>query len=78
MSVKVTVFEKVQNEKLDMIKFVLDGVSLEFANAFRRVILSEVPTMAVDEVIFLENDSPLFDELIAHRLGLLRDFAAAY
>jgi DNA-directed RNA polymerase subunit D len=54
-----------------MIKFEIEGVSLEFANAFRRVILSEVPTMAVDEVIFLENDSPLFDEVIAHRLGLI-------
>ncbi|MBN2155721.1 MAG: DNA-directed RNA polymerase subunit D [Candidatus Lokiarchaeota archaeon] len=69
--VKVTVFERVQNDKIDMVRFVLDGVSLEFANAFRRVVLSEVPTMAIDEVIFLENDSPLFDEIIAHRLGLI-------
>ncbi|TFG19027.1 MAG: DNA-directed RNA polymerase subunit D [Promethearchaeota archaeon] len=71
MNVKVTVIERIQNEKLDMIKFELDGVSLEFANAFRRVVLSEVPVMAIDEVIFLENDSPLFDEMIAHRLGLI-------
>jgi DNA-directed RNA polymerase subunit D len=54
-----------------MIRFVLDDVQLELANAFRRIILSEVPCMAIDEVIFLENDTPLFDEIIAHRLGLI-------
>ena len=54
-----------------MIKFVLDGVPLELANGLRRTVLSEVPCMAIDEVIFLENGSPLFDEVIAHRLGLI-------
>jgi DNA-directed RNA polymerase subunit D len=71
LAVKVNVFERIQNDKLDSIKFEIEGVSLEFANAFRRLVLSEVPTMAIDEVIFLENDSPLFDEIIAHRLGLI-------
>lgn len=69
--VKINVFERIQNDNIDIMKFVLDGVSLELANAFRRIILEEVPCMAVDEVIFLENDSPLFDEIIAHRLGLV-------
>ena len=37
----------------------------------RRIILSEVPTMAIDEVIVLKNDSPLYDEIVAHRLGMI-------
>jgi len=54
-----------------MVRFVLEDAPLEIANAFRRIILSEVPCMAIYEVNFLENDTPLFDEIIAHRLGLI-------
>ncbi len=51
--------------------FVVEGVSVEMANAIRRIILSEIPVMAVDEVIILKNDSPLYDEIISHRLGMI-------
>ncbi len=68
---KIDVFKRVKNENLDVVKFVLDGVSVELANAFRRLILTEVPSMAITEVLFVENDTVLFDELIAHRLGLI-------
>ncbi|MCP4761771.1 MAG: DNA-directed RNA polymerase subunit D [archaeon] len=68
---KIEVFETIKNENIDIIRFFVDGLSLELANAFRRIILSEVPCMAIDEIIFLENGSPLFDEFIAHRLGLM-------
>ncbi len=55
----------------DAIKFILRGVDVPFANALRRTILAEVPTFAVDEVEFFENDSALFDEIIAHRLAMI-------
>jgi len=55
----------------DAIKFILRGVDIPFANALRRTILAEVPTFAVDEVEFFENDSALFDEIIAHRLAMI-------
>ncbi|MHA2120151.1 MAG: DNA-directed RNA polymerase subunit D [Promethearchaeota archaeon] len=51
--------------------FVVDNISLEMVNAIRRIILSEIPVMAVDEVIVLKNDSPLYDEIISHRLGMI-------
>ena len=51
--------------------FVVEGISVEMANALRRIIVSEIPVMAVDEVIILKNDSPLYDEIISHRLGMI-------
>lgn len=59
-------------EESDMrIKFSLYGVSNAFANSLRRVMISEIPTMAIDRVEFYKNSSGLFDEVIAHRLGLI-------
>lgn len=59
-------------EKTDRkLVFVVEGISVEMANAIRRIILSEIPVMAIDEVIILKNDSPLYDEIISHRLGLI-------
>jgi DNA-directed RNA polymerase subunit D len=64
--------------KLDVIQqneqnlvLVVEGISVEMINALRRIILTEIPVMAIDEVIILKNDSPLYDEIIAHRLGMI-------
>lgn len=53
------------------IRFILSGVTSTFANAMRRVMIAEVPTMAIDDVIIIENTSALFDEFLAHRFGLI-------
>ncbi|MDD9953291.1 MAG: DNA-directed RNA polymerase subunit D [Candidatus Woesearchaeota archaeon] len=42
-----------------------------YANTIRRLILNEVPTMAVELVEIAANDSILYDEMVAHRLGLI-------
>lgn len=53
------------------LEFIIEGISIEMVNALRRIMLTEIPVMAIDEVIILKNDSPLYDEIIAHRLGLI-------
>ena len=47
------------------------GVDVPFANALRRIMLSEVHSMAIDDVVILENSSVLYDEVLAHRIGLI-------
>ena len=39
-------------------------------NAIRRSIL-EIPTLAIEEIEVFKNDSALYDEILAHRLGLV-------
>ncbi len=55
----------------DRIVFRLKNVPLSYANSLRRIIISEVPTMAIEFVNIKENTSPVHDEYIAHRMGLL-------
>jgi DNA-directed RNA polymerase I and III subunit RPAC1 len=55
----------------DEVEFDLRGVDVSFANALRRIMLSEVPTMAIETVYIEENDGVVMDEVLAHRLGLV-------
>ncbi|HVP26203.1 MAG TPA: DNA-directed RNA polymerase subunit D [Candidatus Bathyarchaeia archaeon] len=62
---------KVLEKEGDNLRLLIRGVDVPFMNALRRIIISEVPCMAVDEVVMLENYSVLPDETIAHRFGLI-------
>lgn len=59
---------KKTDTKLD---FVLEGADNAFANALRRIMMSEIPTMAIETVDMEDNTSGLFDEALVQRLGLI-------
>jgi len=64
---KIEVLEKKDNE----VRFILEGVNHPFLNSLRRTASTDVPTMAIEEVEFTKNSSVLYDEIMAHRLGLI-------
>lgn len=49
----------------------LKDCSLCFANALRRTIISQLPNFAIEEVDFYENNSALYNEILANRLGMV-------
>lgn len=55
----------------DFMEFDIVGIDPAIANAFRRILIAEVPTMAIEKVFFADNTSLIQDEVLAHRLGLV-------
>jgi len=53
------------------LEFDFINVEAPFANALRRILLAEVPTMAIDRVHLFQNTSLIQDEVFCHRLGLV-------
>ncbi|KAI7907445.1 DNA-directed RNA polymerase [Cokeromyces recurvatus] len=62
---------KIQRLSKHSIEFDLIGVDASIANAFRRIMIAEVPTMAIEKVYVMNNTSIIQDEVVAHRLGLI-------
>lgn len=74
---------KILEESENRIRMVLEKGKPAYANSLRRIMISDIPKMAIDDVEFhlgsirdedgkeYESISPLFDEIVAHRLGLL-------
>lgn len=65
MEIKVL---KEDNENLNLL---LKDTDYVYVNTLRRIMLSEIPILAIKSVKFIKNTSALFDEAIAHRLGLI-------
>jgi len=64
--VKIEVLEKDE----ETLRLIIKEADVPLMNALRRIALAQVPSMAIDEVVMIENSSILQDEIIAHRLGL--------
>lgn len=62
---------KITKDVQDELIFELAGVDASIANALRRIMLAEVPTMAIERVFIEMNSSIIHDEVLAHRLGLI-------
>ncbi|KAJ1963167.1 DNA-directed RNA polymerase core subunit rpc40, partial [Dispira parvispora] len=52
-------------------EFDLIGCDASLANAFRRILIAEVPTMAIEQVFIMNNTGIVQDEVLAQRLGLI-------
>lgn len=51
--------------------FSVIGIDASIANAIRRIIIAEIPTLAIETVFYDDNTSVIQDEVLAHRLGLI-------
>jgi DNA-directed RNA polymerase subunit D len=63
---EIEVKEKNENE----IVFIIRNAEVPFVNAIRRIAMMEIPKIAIEDVNIVKNDSAMFDEVLAHRLGL--------
>lgn len=62
---------EILNKKDNELVFMIEGINNTIANTIRRAMIAEVPVLAIDEVEFVKNQSPLYDEILAHRIGLI-------
>ena len=60
---------KIINKKNNQMTFSAE-IDESLANAIRRYV-DQIPILAIDEVEISKNDSPLYDETVAHRIGLI-------
>ncbi len=74
---------RILEEQDRYIRFEIKGIEPAIANALRRTLINDIPKLAIHKVIFhhgqirdtegkvYDSSTPLFDEIIAHRLGLI-------
>jgi len=62
---------KVLDQKDDKVKVLFKGTNTAFVNALRRQIMGGTPVLAIEDVHIYANTGVMFDEMLAHRLGLI-------
>ncbi|MCS7097125.1 MAG: DNA-directed RNA polymerase subunit D [Candidatus Methanomethylicia archaeon] len=62
---------KILEFKNNELRFIVEGSNHAFSNALRRIMISEVPVMAISEFVIINNTSPVYDEILVHRLSLI-------
>ncbi len=68
MAIKISIFEK---KDPNTVKLLIAGVDQTYINTLRRSMSAEVPVMAIEDLEIRKNHSILYDEILAHRLGLI-------
>jgi len=66
-SLDVEIVDKTNNT----MRLIIRDTDASFMNSLRRIMLAEVPSMAIEDVVIVDNSSMLHDEILAHRLGLI-------
>jgi len=66
---EITLLDK--NKDRTKVSFLFKDTIPSFANAIRRIIVDEVPTLAIEDIEFRKNSSILYDEIVAQRLGMV-------
>ncbi|MBT4446504.1 DNA-directed RNA polymerase subunit D [archaeon] len=61
---------KQQSKDKLKVRFEIEKTSESFVNSIRRMVVEEVPTLAVEDMTVRQNSSALFDEMLALRIGL--------
>ena len=64
---KICILEKTNNK----LRLLVEGFNLALVNAIRRSSITDVPIMAIEYVEVFENDTILYDEILAHRLAMI-------
>lgn len=59
------------DKKNNTLTLLVKKSGVAFVNSIRRAILESVPTMAIEDVEIRKNSSVIYDEVVAHRLGLI-------
>ena len=59
------------DKKIYKLKLLISGETPIFLNVLKRTIEEEMKTLAIEDVYVIENNSAMWDEFIAHRLGLI-------
>jgi DNA-directed RNA polymerase subunit L len=75
------VFQNLIRNRPATIQFQLDGTHVSYVNTLRRAIITEVPTVgfradmndkgATTDVVIVKNSTPMTNEMLAHRIGLI-------
>lgn len=58
-------------EQGNSLVLLVNGTHSQFVNAIRRIVMNSLPSLAIENVFVYRNDSVLFDEFLASRLGSL-------
>ena len=65
--IKVKIYQLEDN----FIQFSISNIHIGLANAIRRIMIAEVPTMAIDFARIMQNSGCIHDDMIAQRIGLI-------